>query len=56
MPTYLKSVSCGFLRTRDEWGEFSNFRRLDIPIQAGPHQLATSEHLYQACKFGELYT
>ncbi len=51
MPTYLKSVSCGFLRTRDEWGEFSNFRRLDVPIRAGPHQLATSEHLYQVCKF-----
>ena len=51
MPTYLKSVSCGFLRTRDEWGEFSNFRRLDTPIHAGPHQLATSEHLYQACKY-----
>ena len=51
MPTYLKSVSCGFLGTRDEWGEFSNFRALDNPIPAGPHRLATSEHLYQAAKY-----
>lgn len=51
MPAYLKSVSCGFLRTRDAWGEFSNFRALDNPIPAGPHRFATSEHLYQAAKF-----
>ena len=52
MPTYLKSTSCAFLRTRDEWGEFSNFRHLDRPIEAGPLSLATSEHLYQAAKYG----
>ena len=51
MPAYLRSASCAFLRTRDEWSEFSNFRRLDNPIAAGPYRLDTSEHLYQAAKY-----
>ena len=34
------------------WGEFSNFQPLAVPIVAGPWSFPTSEHLYQAAKFG----
>ena len=32
-------------------GAFSNFQPLPVPIAAGPWTFATSESLYQACKF-----
>ena len=50
--TYNASDVCGFRFTRDEWGAFSNFAPLAAPIAAGPWTFASSEHLYQAAKFG----
>ena len=52
MRTYAMSDACGFRYTRAEWGEFSNFWPLPTPIAAGPWISPTSEHLYQAAKFG----
>ena len=43
---------CPFRFTREIWGEFSNFAPLAVPIAAGPWAFPTSEHLYQAAKFG----
>ena len=43
---------CPFRFVRAEWGAFSNFQPLTVPIAAGPWTLPTSEHLYQAAKFG----
>lgn len=51
MPTYLKSESCGFRFTGQEWDEFSNFGPIPNPILAGAHSFRTSEALYQAAKF-----
>ena len=43
---------CPFRFTRAAWGAFSNFAPLAAPIAAGPWTFQTSEHLYQAAKFG----
>ena len=43
---------CPFRYTAAAWGAFSNFQPLPVPIVAGPWALPTSEHLYQAAKFG----
>ena len=51
--TYAKADACPFRFTRDTWGLFSNFAPLPAAIAAGPRSFATSEHLYQAAKFGE---
>ncbi len=52
MRTYAAAEACAFRFTRAEWGEFSNFYPLPRPIAAGPWLFPTSEHLYQAAKFG----
>ena len=51
MRSYERKKSCGFRFTDAAWGELSNFFPLAVPIAAGPWAFATSEHLYQACKF-----
>ena len=51
MRIYAKHRVCGFRYVRAEWGAFSNFQPLAVPIAAGPWTLPTSEHLYQAAKF-----
>ena len=52
MRIYNRDQVCPFRFTREAWGEFSNFAPLAAPIAAGPWTFATSEHLYQAAKFG----
>ena len=52
MRIYRRDEACGFRFTREAWGEFSNFAPLAAPIAAGPWTFPTSEHLYQAAKFG----
>ena len=52
MRIYNRDEVCPFRFTREIWGEFSNFAPLAAPIAAGPWTFATSEHLYQAAKFG----
>ena len=52
MRIYNRDEVCPFRFTREAWGEFSNFAPLAAPIAAGPWTFATSEHLYQAAKFG----
>ena len=52
MRIYKKDDVCGFRYTRETWGAFSNFQPLAVPIVAGPWALPSSEHLYQAAKFG----
>ena len=52
MRIYKRDEVCGFRFTRDAWGEFSNFQPLAVPIVTGPWTFPTSEHLYQAAKFG----
>ena len=52
MRIYNRDEACGFRFTKAPWGEFSNFAPLAAPIPAGPWTFATSEHLYQAAKFG----
>ena len=52
MRLYDRDEACGFRFTNAPWGEFSNFAPLAAPIAAGPWTFATSEHLYQAAKFG----
>ena len=51
MRVYLKDQACGFRYTRAAWGAFSNFQPLPVPIVAGPWSFASSEAVYQACKF-----
>ena len=51
MRKYKRDQACGFRFTRQKWGAFSNFQPLAVPIVAGPWTFATSEALYQACKF-----
>ena len=51
MRIYAKDQVCSFRFTRTTWGAFSNFQPLAVPIAAGPWTFATSEHVYQACKF-----
>ena len=48
---YPKTEVCAFRFTRAEWGLFSNFAPLPVPIAAGDWLFPTSEHLYQAAKF-----
>ncbi|MDE0063108.1 MAG: NADAR family protein [Gammaproteobacteria bacterium] len=48
---YPKTGVCAFRFTRAEWGLFSNFAPLPVPIAAGDWFFPTSEHLYQAAKF-----
>ena len=52
MRIYNRDEACGFRFTNAPWGEFSNFAPLAVPIAAGPWAFPTSEHLYQAAKFG----
>ena len=52
MRIYNRDEACGFRFTKAPWGDFSNFAPLAAPIAAGPWTFATSEHLYQAAKFG----
>ena len=52
MRIYNRDEVCGFRFTREAWGGFSNFAPLAVPIAAGPWTFSTSEHLYQAAKFG----
>ena len=52
MRVYNRDEVCGFRFTREIWGAFSNFAPLAAPIAAGPWTFVTSEHLYQAAKFG----
>ena len=52
MRIYNRDQVCAFRFTREAWGEFSNFAPLAVPIAAGPWAFPTSEHLYQAAKFG----
>ena len=52
MRIYNRDEACGFRFTNAPWGEFSNFAPLAVPIAAGPCTFPTSEHLYQAAKFG----
>ena len=51
MRIYAKDHVCPFRYTAAAWGAFSNFQPLTVPIAAGPWTFATSEHVYQACKF-----
>ena len=51
MRIYYRDQACGFRYTRTEWGVFSNFQPLAVPVAAGPWIFATSEALYQGCKF-----
>ncbi|MCY3671545.1 MAG: NADAR family protein [Alphaproteobacteria bacterium] len=52
MRVYNRDEVCGFRFVRAPWGAFSNFAPLAAPIAAGPWTFPTSEHLYQAAKFG----
>ena len=52
MRIYKRDEACGFRFTNAPWGELSNFQPLAVPIVAGPWTFPTSEHLYQAAKFG----
>ena len=52
MRVYNRDEVCGFRFVRAPWGAFSNFAPLAAPIAAGPWTFVTSEHLYQAAKFG----
>ena len=52
MRLYNRDEACGFRFTNAPWGEFSNFAPLATAIAAGPWTFPTSEHLYQAAKFG----
>ena len=52
MRIYNRDEVCPFRFTRAAWGAFSNFAPLAAPIAAGPWTFSTSEHLYQAAKFG----
>ena len=52
MRIYKKDDVCGFRFTKADWGAFSNFQPLAVPIAAGPWTFSSSEALYQAAKFG----
>ncbi len=49
--SYPRNDVCAFRFTNAEWGLFSNFAALPVPIPAGGSFFSTSEHLYQAAKF-----
>ena len=53
MRIYARDPVCACRFTLAEWGAFSNFRPLAVPIAAGPWSFETSEAVYQAAKFGE---
>ena len=52
MRIYARDQVCPFRYTRAEWGAFSNFQPLAVPIAAGPWTFRFSEAVYQAGKFG----
>ena len=52
MRIYARDQVCPFRYTRAEWGAFSNFQPLAVPIVAGPWTFRFSEAVYQAAKFG----
>ena len=52
MRVYANDQVCAFRFTLAEWGSFSNFQPLGVPIAAGPWTFFTSEAVYQAAKFG----
>ena len=52
MRVYANDQVCAFRFTLAEWGSFSNFQSLAVPIAAGPWTFFTSEAVYQAAKFG----
>ena len=52
MRIYARDQVCPFRLVRAEWGAFSNFQPLAVPIAAGPWTFFTSEAIYQAGKFG----
>ena len=45
MRVYARSQVCGFRLTAAEWGVFSNFFPLAVPITAGPWTFRSSESL-----------
>ena len=51
MRIYARDRVCSFRFTGAQWGAFSNFQPLAVPIIAGPCTFGTSEAVYQACKF-----
>ena len=51
MRIYAKQQVCPFRYSRAEWGAFSNFQPLAMPIAAGPWTFRFSEAVYQAAKF-----
>ena len=51
MRAYARFQACPFRLSRAQWGEFSNFFPLAVPIVAGPWTFRFSENLYQAAKF-----
>ena len=51
MRVYARSQVCGFRLAAAEWGVFSNFFPLAVPVTAGPWTFRSSESLYQAAKF-----
>ena len=51
MRIYARDRACGFRFTHAEWGAFSNFQPLAVPIAAGPWTFGTAEAIYQAGKF-----
>ena len=51
MRVYTRDWICPFRYSRAQWGAFGNFRPLPVAIVAGLWTFATSEALYQACKF-----
>ena len=51
MRVYIKEKACLFRFTKADWGAFSNFQPLAVPIAAGPWSFSTSEAIYQAAKF-----
>lgn len=48
--TYERAKCAVFLRTKDEWGGFSNMAG-GFPLSVGGVAIRTSEALYQACRF-----
>ena len=51
MRIYARNDVCPFRFSRAQWGAFSNFQPLCVPILAGPWAFRFSESLYQAGKF-----
>ena len=54
MRIYARDQVCAFRLSLAEWGAFSNFQPLAVPIAAGPWSFGTSEAIYQAAKFAEV--